>query len=140
MQAKNLILAVIILFVIIVIGFSIYYFTSQPQNPAVSVVGTKTIAKPAAAPPLLSPEQQQEQIKKDYPETITGVINFLDVKTFFKTTIKTDDGKIHELSPAQPKSVYESFGAKQGGKVQLQGRFLANGNIEWATMAPIQGP
>ena len=78
-----------------------------------------------------------EIIKKNYPEVITGVIKFFDKNNYFKATLKTDAGIEYILWPAQPKSVYESFGAKDGGRVQVNGKPLEDGKLNWALMKPI---
>lgn len=83
------------------------------------------------------PIEHLGQIKRDYPEVVRGVIVFLDTKNSLKTTVKADDGKEYVLWPAQPKSVYESFGAKDGGRVELQGRFPGGGKLEWGLIKPI---
>jgi len=54
-----------------------------------------------------------------------------------KTTVKADDGKEYTLWPPQAKSIYESFGIKDGQRVEIQGRVNSQGNLEWGSMSPI---
>jgi len=148
MSQKNLIILVAIILAIVVV-MGIYYFVSisqksigtpivglsvQPVAPG-SVVTNKPIVP-------LTPQQQLAQTKKDYPLVITGVINFLDAKVYvninsLKTTIKTDDGKVYILWPAQPESIYKYLGAQDGGRVELQAKTPQNGELEWGSMKPI---
>ena len=137
MQNKSLILIVVIVLIVIVattLGF--FYVKSGYKNPI--TIATKGIvdntAKVKAVPTL---QQQSAQIKKDYPQTISGIINFLDTKNTHKTTIKTSDGKEYTLWPLQPTSIYESLGVKNGQKVEIQGKLNSQGNLEWATIKPI---
>ena len=88
-------------------------------------------------PALVDPAKQLQDMQKDYPQIITGTIKFFDTKTSFKSTITTDSGTEYILQPAQPESVYESFGAKNGGKVQVNAKMAGNGNIDWVLMKPI---
>lgn len=90
------------------------------------------------APKLPDPEEQLEKIKQEKPEIITGIIKFLDTKSVFKTTITSADGKTYILYPAQPKSIYESYGVKNGQKVQINAKLLENGQIEWALLRAAQ--
>lgn len=138
MSKKETIISAIIIFVIIGIIIGGYYFVPYLQKSTnISDVNTKTPEGKTEAITPPTAEQQSAQIKKDYPEVIQGTISFFDTKNLLKTTIKTSDGKEYMLWPAQPKSVYESFGAKNGGRVEIQGRFSKDGNIEWGLMKPI---
>lgn len=146
MSKKSLIISVVIIFIIIAGAIGAYYFVLYTQNitnvPVVSIKSTdkKSDTKPPPPPPAPSAPtvaQQLEQIKKNYPEVITGIINFLDTKNSLKTTVKTNDGKVYILWPAQPESVYRSFGVKNGGRVEIQGKVLENGMLGWGTMKPI---
>ena len=137
MSQKNLItLIAIVILVIIIAALGIYYLASSPQS-AYTPVTLKQNApgKIVVVPP--TPAQQADQVKKDYPEVITGTINFLDTGSSLKTTVKTDDGKVYILSPGQPESIYKSFGAKDGGRVQIQGKVLQNGELAWGSMKSI---
>ena len=81
--------------------------------------------------------QYLAQVEKDYPVVITGTINFLDKGVAIKSTVKTNDNKTYILSPNQPKAIYESFGVKNGVKVQIQGKIMQNNELSWITMKPI---
>lgn len=136
MSQKNLIMVGIILIVIIIFVAVISYFVLSSPSTGTPAVGIKsTVGQKAVVPPTL--DQYQAQIKKDFPTVISGVINFLDATGALKTTVKTDDGKIYTLMPGQPKSVYESFGAKNGGRVEIQAKVLDNLQINWGAMKPI---
>lgn len=139
MSKKNLIMAGIIILVIIVAVAAVYYFVSQqPKIPGTApIVGNNTITPKPVAVKLPDINQQEAQIKIDYPQVIDGVITFLDAGTVLKTTIKATDGKVYELYPAQPESVYMSFGAKNGGQVEIQGKVLDAGKLSWGAMKPI---
>lgn len=142
MQQKKITLFIIlILFVVIAFGAGIYYFLFISQGVKTGSIGNvdlEQIIQRKVRPPIPpDPAKQLEEIKKNYPEVIIGVIKFFDTKNSFKATLKTDDGIEYILWPAQPKSVYESFGAKNGGKVQVNGKPLEDGKLNWALMKPI---
>jgi hypothetical protein len=132
MPKENIILLIIILVIAVAIisAITIYY---PFQHIAPKSAGLK---KETIEPPTITFEQQMNQIKKDFPEVITGTIHFLDTKNSLKTTIKTDDGKEYTLWPSQPESVYESFGAKDGGKVEIQAKAPQDGKVQWELMKP----
>ena len=133
MTNKSLII-IIILIIVVALGVGVYlYFFHSPA----SVTNKDGGEEKTEIPITMTFEEQIEQTKKDYPEVIRGVINFLDTKNSLKTIIKTDNGKEYVLWPAQPKSVYESFGAKNNGRVEIQGRYLDTDKIEWGIMKPI---
>lgn len=142
MQSQKIILLIIlILIVAAVLGIGIYYFFLNLRSVIIGPVNNiglqqKTQQK-AQSPIPPDPAKQLEEINRNYPEVITGVIKFFDAKNSFKATLKTDDGIEYILWPAQPKSVYESFGAKNGGKVQVNGKLLEGGKLGWALMKPI---
>jgi hypothetical protein len=132
MKKNNLILLVAIIIVIIIAIVCVYYFMPNSQNSAVAPNTSANI------PPPPTPEEQLAQIKKDYPQVITGVINFLDTKTSLKTTLRTDDGTVYTLWPVQPESIYKSLGAKDGGRVEVQAKIVGNGQLlEVGSMKPI---
>jgi hypothetical protein len=140
---KRIIILLIVLFLAIAasLGISVYYFLSVPKSvkPA-PVTATNVPVKSRQKPLLFTPPdlaKQLEEINKNYPEIITGVIKFLDTKNSFKTTLTTDSGMVYTLWPSQPEVVYQSFGAKNNGKVQVNGKPLGNGMLSWALMRPI---
>lgn len=71
-----------------------------------------------------------DQIIKDFPDIVSGIITLADVET----KIKTDDGKEYLLWPPQPSSVYTYIGIKNKQKVEVQGRILKNNHLEWRLM------
>jgi hypothetical protein len=71
-----------------------------------------------------------DQIIKDFPDIVNGIITLADVET----KIKTDDGKEYLLWPPQPSSVYTYIGIKNKQKVEVQGRILKNNHLEWRLM------
>lgn len=130
----------IIIFFIVVAGaiIGLYYygfFISQPAGQNNQPADNNNNAN---LPPAPDPAKELEKIKNDYPEEIQGTITFFDKGNVFKTTLTTDDGKVYTLMPAQPKSVYESFGAKNGGEIKLRAKLLEDNKINWALMEPIQ--
>ncbi len=137
MEKKFLILliAAVILVILVVLGVIVYspQFLSKTISNLSGVNGVEE--NKIMAPP--DPTKILKQGKKDYPEIIKGVISFLDTKGLFKTVVKVDGGKEYTIWPAEPKSVYESLGVKNGGRVEIQGRFSQDGNIEWFLMKPI---
>jgi len=137
MTKKVLILSIALVSLIIgiILGVSVYYLLLYPKNPINSSAGGAEEKTEGVIE--LTPAQQLEKTKKDYPEVIQGIISFLDTKNSLKTTVKTDDGKEYILWPPQPKSVYESFGAKNNGRVEIQARFLEEGKLGWGLMKPI---
>jgi len=134
MNRRILILSVVSLVVILAIVL-ILIFIYSPRNsiPAGQKVPQPKIETKAS----LTPAQQLDQIKKNYPEIVQGTINFLDANGLLKTTIKTTDGKVYILWPPQPAAIYETFGAENGGKVQVNGKSLGNGKLSWTLMKPI---
>jgi flagellar basal body-associated protein FliL len=136
-MSKNLIVIIISVVVVIVlaaVGIGIYYYVSSVNynlnNPEKNTENIKEVVE-------ITPDQQTAQLKKDYPDIITGVITFSDTKTSYKTTIKTDSGKEYILSPAQSSEIYQNFGAKNGGRVEIQGKINSQGSLEWAMIKPI---
>jgi hypothetical protein len=141
MQQKIILFIILILFVVIAFGAGIYYFLFISQGVKTGSIGNvdleQRIQRKVRPPIPPDPAKQLEEINKNYPEVIMGVIKFFDTKNSFKATLKTDDGTEYILWPAQPKSVYESFGVKNGGKVQVNGKPLEGGKLRWALMKPI---
>jgi len=136
-MSKNLIMIIVSIVaavVLIAAGIGIYYYISSVNynlnNPGKGTENVKEVVE-------ITPDQQTEQLKKDYPDTITGVITFSDTKTSYKTTVKTDSGKEYTLSPAQSSVIYQNFGAKNGGRVEIQGKINSQGNLEWALIKPL---
>jgi hypothetical protein len=132
MKKNNLIIIVVAIILVIIAIVCVYYFMPKEQNytfvPNTSV----------KAPPAPTPEEQLAQIKKDYPQVITGIIKFLDTNTSIKSTVTTSEGAVYTLWPNQPKSIYQSFGAKDGGRVEIQAKIVNNGQfISWGIMKPI---
>lgn len=127
MSKVSVIILAIISAILIVFLAGIYYFIISSQNKNYQPQETTNNEESE----VLTQEQQMAQIRKDYPETITGVINFLDAKDFYKTIIKTSAGKEYALYPVQQKSVYESIGIKNGQRVEIWARFKDQENLEW---------
>ena len=131
---------VIIVMVLIVMGIGLgIIFIPSLAKPKIlpSAQPVVTAPKEIIPPAPSSPEQQLTQTQKDYPILVQGTINFLDTKTLVKTTLTTADGKVYILSPAQPEVIYESFGVKNGQKVQVNAKSLDSTNLEWALMKPL---
>lgn len=131
-KSLKILLAIIILILLIVICGAVYYFVSSGGFGIIKQNGASD-----KDVPQVTKEQQEAQFRKDYPETITGVINFFDTEDSYKATLKTDDGKEYTLYPPQPKMIYESFSAKEGQRVEVWGKISKNGNLEWSIMNPI---
>ena len=143
-MGKNKIDALIIMLLIVIVflAVGIYYFNSALKGNIIIPV-----AKNSAAPSIVLPKIQSivpsnssktlQDIQKNYPQIITGTIKFLDVKNSYKSTLTAADGTVYILWPAQPESVYKSHGAKNNGKIQVNGKILGNGELEWALMKPI---
>jgi hypothetical protein len=136
MNAKILVLVIILVVLIAAgIGLGIIFIPSLAKPKILPAVQPVVTVPKEIIPPLpSSPEEQLTQMQKDYPVVVQGTINFLDTKTLIKTTLTTADGKVYILSPAQPKVIYESFGAKNGQKVQVNAKSLENVNLQWALM------
>lgn len=137
MNKKTSVLIVVLVILILVIILGIIFILPLFQYKSPLPVATGNSASQSVPKTPLTPAQQLEQIQKNYPEIITGVINFLDTKNSYKTTITADDGKQYTLWPPQPESIYESFGAENGGKVQVNGKPLTGNMLSWALMKPI---
>ena len=144
-MAKGLIKIIVIIVFLAVVGIAVYnivlFVTTSgvaPVNVAQNIQKNNAQSKtPVKEVPKITPEQQTAEVNKDYPLVIDGVINFLDKGANFKTTIKSDDGKIYILWPPQPSPVYQTFGVKNGGRVEVQGRINAQGNLEFGLLKPI---
>jgi len=80
-----------------------------------------------------SPEESLARLKKEYPEIINGVINF----SGDQATIGLDNGKSYILTPEQPKSIYTSLGAEDGGRVKVQGKVMPDDKFVWILLNPI---
>jgi len=131
LKSFKIILVAILILAVIICGV-IFWFVSSGNFS----IWKNSLSKEKEVPQVTQ-EQQTKQLRKDYPKTIIGVINFLDTKSDYKSTLKTDDGKVYTLYPPQPKIIYESFGAKDGQRVEVWGRFSKQGNLEWSKMNPI---
>jgi len=137
MENKKIIIIISIAVVILVLcaaGISLYYFMSK--NNTTGLNGENNNGTPGVPKTPEEAEYTQEMQKEDYPEVITGTIKFLDSANTYKSTLTTSDGKVYTLSPDQPSSIYGSFGAKNGGKVKIQGRYKDD-KIEWTVMESI---
>ncbi len=143
MENKKIVIIVIVILILIAVGVGIYYLVNDNFNlPKTATNQVKNGAKNATPPPpqkvkQLTPEEITAQNNKNYPETITGTINFSGKGSTVKATIKTSDGKEYTISPDQPEAIYGSFGVKNGDKVQIQGRFTQDNKIEWVSMKAI---
>jgi len=120
---------------VIILGIIIVFSLAHPQTliPA-NPTASQNKAKPTPPP---TAEQQLTLMQKNYPLVVTGVIKFLDTKTAYKTTLKTDAGVEYLLWPAQPSAVYKTFGAKNGGRAQVNGKILGGGKLGWVLMKPL---
>lgn len=136
---KIILLAMLVIFIAVLLGLGAYYFSLV--FPGVKTAPSANIGQKSAqkmhAPVIPSAAEQLELIKKNYPALITGTIKFFDTKNSFKTTLTTAAGVQYTLWPAQPESVYKSFGAKNNVKVQVNGKPIGDGKLEWALMKPI---
>ena len=142
MSKKVLIIIISAIILVVVIGAVVYYFSSNKNNIVKQIGNTVSQntnqsannVAPVQKPP--TPQEQTAQINKDYSQKIRGVINF-DTSKAMKTTIKSDDGKIYTLWPPQSSPIYESFGVKNGQRVEIQGKLNSQGNLEWVTLKSI---
>lgn len=138
-QTKSLVIIIVAVIILVAAG-GFGYFKWISKN--VDVITPEQKAKiteqkklePVALP---DPEKQLDAVKQKYPQVITGTIRFFDANGSYKTTIKAADGTEYTLQPAQPKSIYESYGVKNGGRVQVSAKVLAGNKIEWALMKPL---
>jgi flagellar basal body-associated protein FliL len=128
-------IVVIVLLVVIAIGIGVYYFVFR-GNTGFLANNTNNEQNPGEIK-ILTPEQQDKKIEKEYAETVDGIINFLDKGEVLKTTLTTNAGKVYILSPAEPKSVYESLGAKDGKRVQVRAKSLSGDYLEWKMLKPL---
>lgn len=142
MENKKIIIIVATVVVLIIAGIGIYYlinpnfnFTKNVASQDGNITGNSKNVPVVKTPTL---EEANAQNKTNYPDTITGVINFLDNGGVIKTTVKTADGKEYTLSPNQPKIIYESFGAKNGSTVQVQGKIIDNNTLNFLTLKVIK--
>ena len=131
-QKISTILAVIIILLILSVPAIYLYFS---LNGFKSVKNTGVVESNNTQKSQLSTlEEIESKIKTDYPETVSGVINFLGAGETFKATLTTDAGKVYTLWPVEPKSIYESFGAKDGVNIEVRAKSLDVTNLEWKSM------
>jgi len=139
MEKKKIIIIVIIVLVLILafLGiFTLINLTASFTKNVTNIVDTsKTVSTQKPTVPTLAEVEKQNEI--NYPDAIIGTIKFLDSKTAIKSTITTSDGKEYTLSPDQPKAIYESFGVKDGSKVQIQGKIVGD-KITWVSLKTIK--
>ena len=136
---KKAVIVIIVLIIVLVsaaAGAGICYFFITNKSPEKSG-GPQRIVHVPPKVVLPNPADVLAKVKKEYPETITGVIKFLDTKTALKTTLTTSDGTVYILWPPQAESIYESLGAKNGGEIQVNGKPLDGGKLNWVVMKPI---
>jgi len=147
MNSQKIIIIIIIFAVLVLIasGIGVYYsiygnfkfnfikFGVNPITNATNNSNNESVVKIETP----SVQEVENQNKINYPDTVIGTINFLDKGSVIKSTIKTSGGKEYTLSPNQPKAIYESFGAKDGKKVEIQGKITADNKLEWLTMKAI---
>ena len=83
--------------------------------------------------PVLVPlEEAEKQVNKDFPDTLTGTLEFgANEKATLKTSTKT-----YTFTPNQPKGIYESFGVKSGEKIEIRAKISQDNTINWALMKP----
>jgi len=81
--------------------------------------------------PVLVPlEEAEKQVNKDFPDTLTGTLEFgANEKATLKTSTKT-----YTFTPNQPKGIYESFGVKDGDRVTVKCKILENNTIQLFSM------
>jgi len=133
MDKKIIILIIILLLVLCGIGGWIYYLILVKSYNIVQNQNGATSENQGAKVPTA--EEFWEQAAVDYPEMITGIINF---QVGNKATIKTEDEKTYTFSPDQPKGVYEGYGATEGSIVKVQARFIDGNKIEWVMLQVIK--
>lgn len=128
---KNLIILIIIAVLTAVSGMGIYYFLNNGKI-ADSLLQTEEIK-------VLTLEEEIEQMEKEYPQKFIGIINFLDdaKASVYEAVLKTDDGKEYILYPPQPRSIYESYGVENNGKVEIFAKPPKDNNLEWGILNPI---
>lgn len=139
MSKKDLIISVIIVLIFIIgVGIGVYYFVSY-SNPVISpvVVSKEDIEKKAQEDILKRKQAELEQLKKDFPDAIQGIIKFSGDKPEDKTTVKTDNGVEWTLWPDRPKSLYEHEGIRDGQRVEVRGKILDENRIQWRLVTPI---
>ncbi len=136
MSSKTGIIIVSIIVALIILSIALYYFISSGILPIKNILPGIQQEKEV---PRVTQEEQDAQLAKEYPNTFTGIISFQDTDESYKTTLKTDDGKEYILWPAQPKIIYESFGAKDGAMVEIQGKLSSQINLEWTKIKLVTG-
>lgn len=129
-MSKQIILLIIVIVIIALLGGGIYYFIYKnmfmPAAPN-NADGQKLN--------FLQPSQAQlEQMKKDFPNTIEGIISFSGQNNI----ITDNNGKEWILIPPKPESAYYiEKGIKSGQKVKIIGTFLEDNIIQRGVVIPL---
>jgi len=141
-MSKNvsmILLVAVIVLIVVILAVYFYFSIYQFRNLKITDVNENITPTQLTKEEMLQKiEEEKQQIKKDFPEIIIGVIKLLDSETNYKATITTDDGKTYTLFPLQPKSIYKSLGIESGQKVQIRAKDLNEDKLEWAEMTPVQ--
>ena len=137
-KQKIFIIIPLAVLVLAIAGILSYYLLSSrtTSNQIANIPGNLRNV-PNAKVNVPTQEELAAQNKIKYPNTVIGIINFLDKGVIIKTTVKTSDGILYTLSPNQPKVIYESFGVKNGNRVQIQGKIQSDNTLTWLTMKAI---
>jgi hypothetical protein len=140
MSKISSIILLISVVVVIMLIFSIYFYFVFFKNETADLFLTPTQNSTEKTEQVIKPPDpgvELARLQNDYPEIITGIIKFLDTKNSYKTTLAASDGKEYMLWPAQPASVYQSLGIKNGDKVQVNGKIFEDDKLTWALIKPI---
>jgi len=139
MEKNKIIITIIsIIFMLIIISISILYIIN-PNFDFMGFMGKQSgniDSGDSVKIKPLTPEEIRVQNKINYPNTIIGTIRFLDSKEKIRSIVKTVEGKEYILSPDQSKIIYESFGLKNGDKVQVDGK-IVDDKIIWLNIKAI---
>lgn len=121
-----------IIFIIAFAGVGIYYIINLDFNSAKPSLNqpeeNNTVRK------LPTKEEVDAQNKINYPDTLTGIIKFLDEN---KSTLTTLNNKEYIFYPNQPTGIYQSFGIEDGDKVQVQAKILEDNKIKWISIKKV---
>jgi hypothetical protein len=136
MANKIIILIIVISLILIVGGIGIFFLFST----GFSFSGFNPIENQANNQGSDNSEQVSidELLEKEYSEKIQGTINFFDQGNNYNPAITTDDGKQYIIWPSEVKSIYESFGAKDGGRVEIWGKFTDDGKLNIGKIIPLE--
>jgi hypothetical protein len=137
MSKKILITLSVVTILLIIFAGIIYWYFSSSNFKNIEIVNPVIEQNNSQVSNIPTVEEMVDKVNDEYPETVSGIINFSGAGASFKATLKTDAGKIYILWPIEPKSVYESFGVKDGVKIEVRAKSLESENLEWKLMKAI---